>query len=368
MKPELGILGLPIIPCKIVDRLPGASVEIVAAKGAMLWIALGLAMQGISEGMPKGDFLSNKETKQGLLSVFAKKPVVSDLAWGIDIGDSSIKAIQVRRLSDPSKVGIEKALIVPLEGSSGKSRRFDSEAVKSTLQKLVHEHAIGDLPVVVNFAGNECATRFNLLPPSADKKKLDDFVIQDVRAHLPMSLDLLQTAYHIFNRDENEAVPPASVLAAARRPEIESRQSLVEGVGLKLAGIQPEPFALWNALRAVSAVESQLDSLRSPNGSKDSANSAELLIDVGHHRTNILISGKYGLWFRTLDWGLSDMTQALCKSQQMTFAEADKLRREPLRAELLQLPLNAMSAACQIPCRELQRSVQAAGKPLEISN
>ena len=54
------------------------------------------------------------------------------------------------------------------------------------------------------------------------------------------------------------------------------------------------------------------------------------------------------------------MSNAICRALRLTFGEAESMRREPLRASHLQLPLDAMLSACQIPRRELERSAYVA--------
>ncbi len=369
MKPEVGALSVPIVPIRIPSAFPGAHPECITTRGTQFMVALGMGIQAVESPMLRGDFLA-KEAPKGLIAkLFSRKAESSEFGWGIDIGDSSIKAVRVR-LSAASESGqpqaqIDNAIQIPLEYKAGqaKLRKLDIEVVVTALKKLAAEFSLADQPVIVNFPGNELITRFVLLPPGADKKKYDDFVLQDGRANIPMPMDMILTALHVSDGGVNDRIVPSGILAAAKKMDIEARTTLFQSAGIKVTGIMPEPFALWNTLQAISKVE-LANSQVLPEGSEGSdagrVSRADLLIDIGHQRTNILISHPKGIWFRTLDWGLADMTQALCSELKLTYGEADKMRREPLRATHLQIPMEAMLSACQIPRRELERSAYVA--------
>ena len=364
-KPETGLLGIPIVPTKIPSAFPGAHPECITTRGSQFMVALGMAIQAVQAPMPRGDFFA-KEVPKGLLSkLLGKKSETAEFGWGIDIGDSSIKAVRVRFAGELARAQIDNAVQIPLEfkPGQGKLRKLEPDVVVAALKKLATDFSLADQPVIINFPGNELITRFVLLPPTADKKKYEDFVLQDGRANIPMPMDMVYTALHVSDAGGNERIVPSGILVAGKKPDIEARRALLESAGIKVTGVMPEPFALWNSLQAVSQVELEnaISQAETSDGSDAGRTSrADLLIDIGHQRTNILISHPKGLWFRTLDWGLSDMTNALCSAQKLTYGEAEKMRREPLRARHLQIPMDAMLSSCQVPRRELERSAYVA--------
>ena len=365
MKAESGVLGIPVVPIKVPATFPGAQPECITSRGTQFMVALGLAIQAVQSPMPKGDLLP-REASKGFWSLFTKRASnANEFGWGIDVGSASVKAVRMRLVGDPPRAQIESAFQVAIEGKQGQGRshKLNSDAVVAALKKISSGTTVDDEPVIINFPGNELITRFVLLPPTADKKKHEDFVLQDGRANIPMPMDMVVTALHVCDQGENDRISPSGILVAAKKTDIDARRSLVEAAGIKVTGMMPEPFALWNALQAINLVE--LESNRSQAITNELLGNvresrADLLIEVGHQRTNILIAHPKGIWFRTLDWGLADMSNAICRALRLTFGEAENMRREPLRASHLQLPLDAMLSACQIPRRELERSAYVA--------
>ncbi len=365
MKPEKGQLGIPITPTRIPAAFPGARPDCIATKGSQFWVAMGLAIQATEQLMPNGDFLWSSKPKgvRGLLG--GKRPKRSQFGWGIDIGDSSVKAVRIKLAGEPSRPHIDRATIIKLDKpKAGKSHKVNKEAIDAALQKLVSDADLGDDPAVINYPGSELVSRYLLLPPSTDRKKLDEFILQDARANIPISMDLLQTAYHLSDLGDDELVSPSAILVAGRKTDIEFRKSLVENSGLVVSGILPEPFALWNALQSfgsdAEALTLNVSDEVEQEATQQRQSLADMVVEVGQNRTNVVISHPKGLWYRTIDWGLADLNAALCTAMKLTTGDADKMRREPLRAKHLQIPVDAMMAACQVPRREVERSAYAA--------
>lgn len=344
-----GLLGTAIVPTRIPAAFPSAKSECLSKKGAQFFVAIGLAIQAASVRLPHGDFLRASKAKGVLGILGGKKSKASEFGWGIDIGDSSVKAVRIRFTGDSAPPQIDFATIIPFPFSASR-RKVSKEAIDDAIQKLISEVSIGDERVIINFPGNDLISRHLLLPPDADRKKFDDFVMQEARANIPIAMDLLHTAYLISDpKDAGFGKPSASVVAA-RKQEIEFRKALVENAGLRVDGVLPEPFALCNTLETLRAID----------GAELGEEKAELLIDVGSDRTAVVLRARYGVWHRTIDWGMSEVNAAMVSALKLTQQEADQLRREPHKCTHLKAVIEAMKPACQVAQREVQRSVTSA--------
>ncbi len=363
MKPERGILGIAITPTRIPNAMPGTRPDCLANKGAQFWVAIGLAIQAAQNSMPHGDFLRLQKSK-GLLGglLGGKKSKTSEVGWGFDIGESFIKAVRIRLVGDPLRPQIEQAAIAPIERKSAKPK-LERDDLEPALRKMLTDLPIGEERVVINYPGNELVPRFLLLPPNADRKRFEEFVLQDAKAHIPINMDLLQTAYHVSDSGESEHISPSALLLAARKLDIEARKELVEAAGLRVDGIQPESLAIVNALHAFLKCDPMALAIEEEDANQTISagqSLADMILDVGYDRTNLIIAHPKGIWQRTINWGMADLNKAIINALQLTQKEADQMRREPLKAKYLQVPVEAMQAACQVPRREVERSAYAA--------
>ena len=75
--------------------------------------------------------------------------------WGLDIGNSAIKAIKMVRVgNDACIVDFD---IIDIHGGEEEGNR--TERVKSALQALCTQHAFGDDPVYLSLPGDQCLFR-----------------------------------------------------------------------------------------------------------------------------------------------------------------------------------------------------------------
>ncbi|MEZ6136576.1 MAG: pilus assembly protein PilM [Pirellulaceae bacterium] len=361
MKPYPNFLNVSLTPTRIPNAMPGAKPECIIRGGSQFFVALGLAVQAARCVMPRGELQQEKKSKGVLRLLGAKKIKPSEVGIGIDIGDSSIKAVRLRYSGDPSQPQIENAVLIPLAVNISSLKRIDKEAIEDGLRKLLSEMPMSGERVVVNFAGIDLVSRYLQLPPH-ETKKLDEFVLQDARANIPINMDLLQTAYHISSRPLDDTISPSAILVAARKQEVEFRRALLENAGLTFDSFLPEPFALWNALQTIHNIDATAIAF-DPSAEQEAVhgqNLADMIVDVGLQRTNILISHPHGIWYRTIDWGTRDLGAAIARSLQLTQAESETIRRDPLKAKHFQPPIEAMQSAALAPKRELERSVHVA--------
>jgi hypothetical protein len=67
-----------------------------------------------------------------------------------------------------------------------------------------------------------------------------------------------------------------------------------------------------------------------------------------------------GVWYRAIDWGLDELTQAVASEHKLGYVEAEARRRNPTCSPTILKTLDAMRGACVVPRRELERSLRVA--------
>ncbi|MCR9295081.1 MAG: pilus assembly protein PilM [bacterium] len=364
MKPRAATFNSPICPATLPTGLPGVRPQSLAKSGTQFWSAFGLATQGLGLGNESANFL--RPQKSGVLGRLGlKKKVAAESAWGVDIGDSNIKAICLKQVE--AGYCIERALLIPIS-TSGNSEK-QSDAPKSTLvfralEGLFSDDAFRQIPVICNMPGCDLLARYLELPVD-NPNQHETFIAQETRAHIPINLDLLSTAYAKFEPTSETSVSQRAMVLALKRNEVEARLSMMKRLNVDLAGLLPEPLAVLNAITVLNYLgELQSDSVAG------TASQAILLIDVGSMRTTFEVITKFGCWYRTIDWGIDDINQSLAAGLKITRSDADKLRRNLLLCSSTVAAASSLKEACAVPKREMERSLRAAKEhlgPIDIA-
>lgn len=350
MKSEPGIFTDQIEPSGLPLNLPGARPEALAKNPGRYIGAYGLALFGLGIGDESANFLAGKSGLFGMLG--RKKKLASESAWGVDIGDSSIKAIKVS-LRD-GKTVIDDAFITKVDFESiDRGRRKPAlTTVFKALEKTLTEGLVGEIPVITNLPGCDLLARYLELP-AANPKQHTSFIEQEVDANIPIKSDLLSTTFVKFELETEAAISQRAIVLALKRSDVEARQSMFNKLGRNLVGMIADPFAILNALNHLGLVAERTE-----------REQATLLLDVGSTQTWMVAATKSGGWYRQVDWGLDDVSVAVSRDLKLNKADADKVRRNPATSKSIYSTLKTMDATCAVPKRELERSLRAAREQL----
>lgn len=346
LKQRGGTYETSILPATLPRTIRGSRPAAIAKAGTRFWTAYGMALQGIGKGDETANFL--KAEKSGLMGFLGgkKKKQEFDVAWGIDIGDSAIKAVRLRNAE--KGVEIDEAVLFQIDDKDGDNSAPKTKKVFKVLEKVLADKAFKEVPVVSNVPSSDLLARYLELP--ADKPaQHQTFVEQEAAANIPIAADLLQLSHLTFDKEHEGSVSQNSMLLALRKSEIEARASMFNQLGVELTALVAEPIANSLALKQLN----YLDELNEEN-------EAILMLDVGSFRSTVEVISRIGSWYRTIDWGIENLNQHLASGLKVTKAEADSLRRNPMGTPSVVATTKLMREACLVPVREIERSVRAA--------
>jgi type IV pilus assembly protein PilM len=318
------------------------------------FVALGLALQGLDEADIALNLLPSE--KASLLSKlpfsFGKKEATA--AWGLDLGESGLKAI---RLSKDAKTGTLKLEacehiphgqpLAPLEN------RQESEGVAAkTLQVFLERRKTDGARVVASLSGQCVLGRFFHLPPMP-AKKVAETVQFEARHQIPVPLEELTWAYDdlgeipkVRNKELDEQ-PRKILLIAARLAHAREQAELFKSAGITLEELAPDCLALHNGFQfELGGEESR----------------PQALLDVGFDSTNYLVSSPRNLWFRSFGLGGENFTQALLKHFQLTREQAEELKRKPAKARRYFLYCATQEPLFLQLVSEIERSLSSYGR------
>lgn len=253
-----------------------------------------------------------------LFSSFAAKSSPSVL--GIDIGDSSIKVVQLK------KRGGRAILETYGEIALGPYAGFEvGQAVKLAPDKLAQ--ALSDVLKEANVTTKDCGISipvgstlisFIKLPAAVDPKQLDVMIPIEARKYIPVPISEVTLNWwpipkdDFGTNDESRTEEDKSIdvlLVAIHNDAIERNKQVMRDVGLESSFSEVELF---------SAIRASLEPSMTP----------QMVFDMGSSLTKIYIIERGILRAsHTINRGSQDISIAISKSMSLGLAEAEHVKR-----------------------------------------
>jgi Tfp pilus assembly PilM family ATPase len=314
-------------PCTILGR--SQRIVIGDAKPPKMFptqffIAYGLALQGLGVADFSGTLASDGD--KGGLKKLLRRRGESDAAWGVDAGNSALRAVKLVRQGE--QIRVAEAYWFPHEVPLC---RIGNELrapvlLRKQLDDLASKLSSDDAPVWAGLPSRDVLGRFLSLPPLPDRQ-LNKLIDQEFENHFPVAADQLVCARKVAGNGVDGS--RRTVLVAAKRSSVELREKQFEEAGIKLAGLQADPIALHNFVHYDLA-----DQLTSQDSGSATPKTI-CVVDAGATGTTLYIARQDGFWFRFTDGGGEDLTSKLAAATHMTHAIAEGMKRNP--AELSEL-------------------------------
>ncbi|MDR0327686.1 MAG: pilus assembly protein PilM [Planctomycetaceae bacterium] len=245
--------------------------------------------------------------------------------WGIDIGNTSLKAMRCRMADTPGKIEalacdfIEHSKVLSQPGTDV------AEVVAETLQTFLSRNVTKGDRIAVSVAGQSTISRFLPLPP-VDPKKIPDVIRYESKQWLPFDLNDVvfdfQPLTKLHQDDENETLVDATVGMFAIKKDVAMKAiTPYLNRSVDIDSIQSSPIALYNFVA--------FDQLPPPAETSDDDDQRESLITlcIGTDATDVVITNGETIWTRNLPLGGNSFTKALTRELQLTFSKAEYLKR-----------------------------------------
>ena len=230
---------------------------------------------------------------------------VYPVVWGLDIGNSTIKAVKLQR-SGPDVI-IQGYAIEPIARGEEVDRDM---AVLDSLKAIVEREQINDAPVVVALSGRQIFTK-TINVPVLNQSKIGRMVELEARQQIPGDFNEVEWDYHL-----SPSIDGASydvTLFAARRELVSNLVSLCEAADLQLASISVSSLAMYNFVNYDQEFEDD---------------ESVVILDVGAENTDLVVYKEDHIWIRNLGFSGNDITRAFEKKFRVSFEEAEKLKLE----------------------------------------
>jgi len=228
----------------------------------------------------------------------------------LDIGTSAIRLAELSSTKEGYQLSryYQRELdIDPAMDDEDKAERR-----KEVLQQLLKDAKVRSRRAVVAVPGQSVFTRNRPLPP-VPEYKVTQIVRYEIQQQIPFSLDQIALDYQVLGR--TEAGGYDVMMAAIKVDVVEKQLDILRKVKRSIDVVDVAPIAAYNWLKNT--------------GEFGDDGQCVALVDLGATTTDIVIQKDNQFRFtRSLHVGGNDVTSAIASGFNMSFAEAEKLKRE----------------------------------------
>ncbi len=272
------------------------------------------------------DWLSLHRQYLNFINRFLPKSRLLAAVVGIDIGTSSVKAVEIARTNNSFEIH-HWALEPIKEGDP-----------KAALKRLFSRMNFKDQIPVTSVAGKGALIRYIDMPRMTLEELRKSFVYE-IDKYFPFDPQTIYTDCYITDSQSKEK--KMSVLVAAAKKElVDERIKLFKEVGMNLTYVTTNAIAMANAFEQLAPEQA------APAGAK-------AMLDIGGVMSSLMILKDHSPCFtRDIFIGSQDMSKQIANILGVDLAKAEEIKRTP--GEML----NEIIQACEAPIDNLIGEVQ----------
>lgn len=276
----------------------------------------------------------------------------SRAAWGIDIGQSALKALKLRYLEDAGQAVAVAFDYVPYPKILSQPDAIPEEIVGQAMQTFLSRNEVASDLIAISVPGQSALARFIQLPP-VESSKLAEIIKYEARQQIPFALDEVIWDYQPLGAggEESGYLLDAEVgLFAMKRDQVQQALKPFNDAKLEVELIQIAPLALYNVLT--------FDELGvRPDAEAEAQEEYIIMLDMGCDNTALLVSNGKKIWVRNVPLGGNHFTRALTKEMKLSFAKAEHLKCNATKAPDPRAVFQALRPVFNDYASEIQRSI-----------
>jgi type IV pilus assembly protein PilM len=276
--------------------------------------------------------------------------------WGIDIGQCALKALRCRpHESDPEMITAEDFEYIEYPKILSQPDADAEELVRDALREFLSRHDLSGDRVAISVSGQSGLARFIKLPP-VESKKIPDIVKYEARQQIPFALEDVVWDYQQMaggSVEEGFALETEVGLFAMKRDQVYRSLQPLTDAGIAVDLVQLTPLAIYNFV----AFDLLSDLPPADEYDPDSPPPSTVAISLGTDTTDLVVTNGYRVWQRSVPIGGNHFTRALTKELRLTFAKAERLKRNATKAENPKAVFKAMRPVFSDLVTEIDRSI-----------
>jgi type IV pilus assembly protein PilM len=234
---------------------------------------------------------------------------------GLDIGDSSIKVVELKEQGKGRGYELVRLGWEPLSSEAiVDGQIMDAQLVTETIQRLFQRCKIkSSTPVATALCGHHVIVKRISLPMMSDAE-LAESIHWEAEQYIPFDIDDVNLDYQILEGSSLSGEGNMDVLlAAAKRDKINDYIGVVNQAGLNPQAVDIASFAMQNAFEANYDFE---------------PDQVVALVDIGSAVSSIsVLHGGSSVYWRDINIGGNQYTDAIQKELNLSADQAEQLKR-----------------------------------------
>lgn len=228
----------------------------------------------------------------------------------LDLGASAVRVCELTQTRTGLQLTryVQREFIADPSLDEAQRRQIQLDALREALRdsKIRHKKAILAVP------GQSVFARTRVLPP-VNEFKVPQIVRYEIQQQIPFSLNQIALDYQVLSRTDGGGYDV--LMTAIKVDVVEKRLELLRAIKRSIDTVDVAPFAAYNWLKAA--------------GQFGTEGECVAMVDIGAATTDIIIeNGGQFRYPRSVSIGGNDVTSAIASSMNITFAEAERVKRE----------------------------------------
>src|SRR5262245_4543979 len=166
--------------------------------------------------------------------------------WGIDIGQSALKALRCRAGDEPDKIVADAFDFIEYPKILSQPEANAEELVRDALTQFLSRNSVRGDQVAISVSGQSGLARFIKLPP-VESKKIPDIVKYEAKQQIPFALEDVVWDYQQMaggSEEDGFALETEVGLFAMKRDQVFRALRPFTDAGIEIDIIQLTPLAL----------------------------------------------------------------------------------------------------------------------------
>ncbi len=272
--------------------------------------------------------------------------------WGIEIGQSAIKALRCRL--DGDSVVAEAFDYIEYPKILSQPEAEPEVLVREALETFVSRNDLKKCRVALSVPGQSGQAKF-FKPPPVELKKIPDIVKYEAKQQIPFDLKDVIWDYQLMSGgdiSDGFALESEVGLFAMKRDAVMRALKPLQAANIEIDLLQLAPLSIYNMVTFDKG-------LTNPDIPYDSENppKSTVVLAMGTDATDLIVTNGYRVWQRSMPLGGNHFTRQLTKDLKLTFAKAEHLKRNAMEADDPKLVFQAMRPVFNDLVTEVQRSM-----------